>query len=161
MHVVLLCDELQSRLVMLSIPRGICPHSIRRHHIINMSSSSLKRKQDHQDSPGSRQGQSDAKVPKRASAQRYTFTEGLPLITCYLLCPQSFLSSKSAERETMRLRIRSPSDGSRLPSVRRAVAYTVYTSPRPRLSALRRSTSMAPSSSQIISKWGAPVANNA
>lgn len=153
---------------MLSIPtrRAICPHSIRRYHnFTNMSassSSSIKRKRDH---PGdnSPQGapQPDAKVPKRVSplSLRSSFTNSLP----FFGPPQSFPSSKVAEWETKgQTRRRSPSGGSRPPSVRRAVVCMASISPRARPSASRRSISMAPSSSRPIPKRvGAGAANSA
>jgi hypothetical protein len=148
----------------ISIPtRAISPHSVRR--IINMSglasSSSVKRKRDH---PGDTRP--DTKAPKRASEPR-TYSQTTRVAPCVgvgssvqltysLLVPQSFQSSKSAEREKKwpTRRIRSPSGGSPLSSVRRAVVYTACTSPRLHLRASRRSISMVPLSSPPMSKSG-------
>jgi hypothetical protein len=148
--------------------RGIRPHSIRRYHVANMSastnehrgassssSSSVKRKRDH---PGDTPP--DAKAPKRASARRHILQHptrrsirGRTFTDLLASCPQSFQSLKSAELEMKRPTRRSPSGGSPLPSVQRAVVYTACTSPRARLRVSRHSISMVPSSSRPLSKW--------
>ena len=154
---------------MLSIPtRAISPHSVRCYHlandIINMSasknehrgasSSSVKRKRDH---PGDTRP--DTKAPKRASTTK-TYSQNpqaLPFTDSLASRPQSFQSLKSAMREMKRPMRRSPSGGSPLPSVRRAVVYTACTSSRLHLHASRRSISMVPLSNRPMSKSGGGV----
>jgi hypothetical protein len=94
---------------------------------------------------------------------RRSLRGGLPFTDSLASRPQSFQSLKSAERETKRpMRRRSPSGGSALPLVRRAVVYTACTSPRLlHLRASRRSISMVPLSSRPISKSSAVNNNSA